>query len=245
MSTRASGSRGRAPSLGAALLAGAARLAGCGPQGSSTELVRELGGLALDSLAGAVGLESEPAEPPRQLTRAEINQIDGALIGASISDSPMAYFIAFAAKPDGKVTYYNPTKQSLTMQGGALLSGHGLGDERIGYRSDPAEDFLVAQRPVREWPGQVTRVMRFIDAEGRPFARTFLCAPRAIGPTRILVAEVTFDVIEVEETCRSPYRTIVNRYWADEETGFVWRSLQWYGPERGSLEISILTPFAP
>ncbi|MDF2235530.1 YjbF family lipoprotein [Albimonas sp. CAU 1670] len=226
------------------MLAGLALLAGCGAQGSTTELMRRLGETALSSLAGTVGLGETP-EPPRQLTRAEINQINGALIGASSNGSPMAYFLAYAAKPDGKVTYFNPTRQSLTFDGAALLSGHGLGDQRTGYRSDPDEDFLVTQRPVREWPGQVTRVMRFLDGVGRPFARTFLCAPRAIGPTELVIAEVTFDVIEVEETCRSPYLTIVNRYWADEETGFVWKSVQWFGPERGSLEISVLTPFAP
>jgi len=244
MSGRGGSKRAARRSSLAALAAGAMLLAGCGPQGSSTELLSRLGETAADALGDSLGLGGEPAAPPAPLTRAQINAIEGALLGVRVDDSPMAYFIAVAAKPDGTVTYYNPTKQSLTFKGGALLSGHALGDQRIGYRSDPQEDFLAAQRPVREWPGQVTRVMRFLDGVGEPFARTFLCAPRAIGPTQIEIAEVTFEVIEVEETCRSPYRTIANRYWADEETGFVWKSVQWFGPERGSLEISILTPFA-
>ena len=239
------GARRRRLSLAAALLAGAGVLAACGGQGSSTELLRRMGETAYASLSDSIGLGEESAEPPRVLTRAEINAIEGALIGVRVEGAPMAYFIAFAAKPDGTVTYFNPTRQSLAFDGAALLSGHALGDQRTGYRSDPSEDFLVARRPVREWPAQVTRVMRFLDGLGRPFARTFLCAPRPIGPTQISIAEVTFDVIEVEETCRSPYRTVIHRYWAEEDTGFVWRSVQWYGPERGYLEISVLTPFAP
>ncbi|SFI49423.1 YjbF family lipoprotein [Albimonas pacifica] len=259
MSARSSGTRAAAPRqpglgsgpgrvrrrlrLAAALLAGAGVLAACGGEGSSTELLRRLGSTALGSIGDQLGTTDE-AEPPRVLSRAEINAIEGALIGVQVEGAPMAYFLAFAAKPDGPVTYFNLARQSLAFDGAALLSGHALGDQRIGYRSDPSEDFLVAQRPVREWPGQVTRVMRFLDGVGRPFARTFVCAPRPIGPTQIPLAEVTFDVIEVEETCRSPYRTIVHRYWAEEETGFVWRSVQWFGPERGYLEISVLTPFS-
>lgn len=234
----------RRAGLAGMMLASAVALQGCGETGSSSDLLLQVTKAGLASTADQVGLGPE-APPAQVLTRDQINALSGALIGVSSNGSPMAYMLAIAARPDGQVVYFNGAKQSLVMDGGALASGHGLADPRIGYRSDPDEDFLVAQRPVAEWPAQVTRVMRFFDAQSRPFARTFLCAPRAVGPTQITLAEVTFDVIEVEETCRSPYQEFVNRYWADEETGFVWKSVQWYGPVLGSIEISILTPYAP
>ena len=226
-----------------ALLAGLTLLAACGREGSDQETLRRLSLTLVDQLRLVTGTQEE-GEPPRQLSRAEINDIDSALIGIAPPGEPLAYFVAFAAKPDGKVTYLNPSMQSVTLQGSAVHGVHSLGDQRIGYRADLAEDFLSAPRPVREWPAQVTRVIRFLDGVGRPFSRTFVCAPRPIGPTQLTLADVDFELIEVEETCRSPYRSFTNRYWADEETGFVWKSLQWIGPNRGSLEVTILTPFA-
>ncbi len=155
----------------------------------------------------------------------------------------LAYFAAYAVN-NGRVVYYNPGRQSLTFQGAALAATHGLGTDLAGYRSDPAEDPLVRNRPPAAWPEVVTRVYRFHDAFGDVYSRTFLCRPSVAGAEKLEIGELSFDLVRIEEPCRSTSDDFVNRYWVDAERGYVWRSEQWGGPELGSLTVEVLRPFA-
>jgi hypothetical protein len=45
----------------------------------------------------------------------------------------------------------------------------------------------------------------------------------------------------VEERCGGGAR-FVNRYWADAETGAVWRSEQWVGTDGRPMTIEVISP---
>lgn len=232
---------GRAAMAAALLLAAA--LAGCG-QGGRQEAMRSVGQLGLQELRRSLGMEAEgPRAEPATMTRAEIEAFPAALIAASIDGAPPAYFHA-AADNGGYVAYQGTGAQTLTFRGAALTATHGLTEDRAGYRSDPARDPLIAPRPPQDWPDRVVRALRFRDSAGKPFSRVFRCAPRVVGPATVTIAGLDFPLIEIEEPCRSPRHAFVNRYWAEAETGRVWKSEQWIGPLRGALTIEVLKPYA-
>ena len=219
-------------------------LAGLGAcsSGGEPDTVGRAASIAAGAAAELLGLGPEPA-PRQALTRAQINAFPAALIGVQRVGDDRTYFGAYSVN-NGRVVYYNPGGQSLTLHGAALASTHALGVDLAGYRSDPAEDPLVRPRPPQAWPEVLTRVYRFHDAFGDVYSRSFLCRPQVAGPERAEIAELTFDLVRIEELCRSTSDAFVNRYWVDGATGFVWRSEQWGGPEVGSLTIEVLRPFA-
>lgn len=236
------------PSLRSAALAAlvSAGLAGCsGGSGAGDDAGAAVLGQVGNLISSQVdGLFSDDAEagPPPTMTRAQIIGVRAAMVTASIDGSPDAFFVALAQNGP-RVTYVTPTRQSLTFDGMALASTHGLGVDLAGYKSDRDADPLITQRPLREWPAQVTRIYRYHDALGGLFSRTFECALRWVGPEQVEIFEIAYDLIQVEETCRSPQRSMTNRYWVDEASGYVWKSRQFVSPERGGLDIKVLVGF--
>lgn len=228
--------------LAALLCAG---LAGCsGGSGSGGDagaaVLGQAGAVIGDQVSGLFA--SAPDGPPPTMTRAQIAGVGASMVTGSIDGSPDAFFVAFAQNGP-RVTYMTPSRQSLTFDGMALASTHGLGVDLAGYKSDRAADPLITRRPLREWPAQITRIYRYHDALGGMFSRTFECALRWIGPEKVEIFEYSYDLIQVEEICRSPQRSTINRYWVDEATGFVWKSRQYISPERGGLDIKVLVGF--
>ncbi|SDX15397.1 Group 4 capsule polysaccharide lipoprotein gfcB, YjbF [Albimonas donghaensis] len=228
--------------VGLAVLAGCSGGTGSSGGDSGAAVLASVGDVIADQTSGLFGSDDEA--PPPTLTRAQINAINAALVTGSIDESPDAFFVALAINGP-RVTYMTPTRQSLTFDGMALAATHGLGVDLAGYKSDREADPLVTRRPLRDWPARVTRIYRYHDALGGLFTRTFECALRWIGTEPVEIYELTYDLVHVEELCASPYRKMINRYWVDEETGFVWKSRQYVSPERGSVDLKVLTPFAP
>lgn len=62
----------------------------------------------------------------------------------------------------------------------------------------------------------------------------------ARGP--VVILDRQYDLAAVEERCRGDDgAAIVNRFWLDPRTGFVWKSDQWAGPA-GRVRIEVLKP---
>ena len=47
----------------------------------------------------------------------------------------------------------------------------------------------------------------------------------------------------VTETCAGESGSFENLHLADVNTGFVWRSLQWLGPQQGLVDLRIVVPY--
>ena len=200
-------------------------LAACGSS-DTPSIYREAGVLLAGELGGLLGREGDAPQP---VTRAQLDEIPFATILVGRPGSPLSAPMFAAAVNDDYVTYVNAAGQSVTLRGGQVTATHGLIADLAAYRSDPGADPEVTRRPPEAWPQEVVRVYRDRDAGGRVFSRTMICRPRVLGPRRIEIAELGFDVVEIEEPCASPTRSLVNRYWVEPATGFMRRSEQWAG----------------
>lgn len=209
-----------------ALLLALAVLAGCG--NSDTPSIYRQAGAALAAEFGGV-LTREEAAPPADLTRAQLDEIPFATILVGRPGSSVRAALFASASNDGYVTYRNAARQSVTLRGGQVTATHGLIADLAGYRSDPEADPVVARRRPSQWPAEIVRAYRDRDAAGRLFSRTAVCRPEILGLSRIEIVERSFDLVLIEETCATPFRQFVNRYWVEPSTGFIRRSEQWAG----------------
>ncbi len=58
-----------------------------------------------------------------------------------------------------------------------------------------------------------------------------------------MILEVRHRGVVVSETCDGPERSFENLHFANIQTGFVWRSLQWLGPQQGLIDLEIVLPY--
>ena len=220
--------------IAAALLA---VLAGCGSSPGS-RLVEEAYQASVLAPAPEEGAAAAPT-----MTREIANSVPWAIIGVRLPGQEARGYLVASAAGNGNVAYVSAARRGVILRGDALAGTRGLGVDLVAYRSDDRLDPLVTPRPPADWPEAVTRVYRFRDGEGKIFSRAFACAPRVVGPAEIEVLERTYRTVEIEEACGNARHRFVNRYWVSPETGRARRSLQWMGPEKGSIEIDIVRRF--
>lgn len=221
----------------------AALALGLGAAGCGSDIGDAPGRARADLLAlgaGALGLGAPPPEPP---SRARLEAIGGAVIWVQLEGAPAGGALVALVENSGRVVYVSGDRRSLTFEGAQIVAANAVGAELAGYRSDPEADPTRRPRPLAEWPEEVVRVWRFRDAMGRPFARAAVCTPRAGAPEAVEVYGLTLTLTPVTEPCRTPAHAFTNRWWLEAETGRVWKSEQWLGPEAGMITIEVVRPF--
>ena len=62
-------------------------------------------------------------------------------------------------------------------------------------------------------------------------------------PQEIVILEVRHRGVAMTEICESDVYDFEALHLADVQTGFVWRSLQWLGPQQGLIDLEIVLPF--
>ena len=63
-----------------------------------------------------------------------------------------------------------------------------------------------------------------------------------IGSEQVQLPHQTLELVRFEETLQGPGFTATNLYWADPQTGFIWKSRQYLGPDQ-AVEIQQLKPY--
>ncbi len=215
--------------LALALLA-AAGLSACG----DTDAAR-FASVVRQSLTG-------PDETAREPTRAELNQVQLATIAVRPEGATRRSYLTATTVNDDYVTYYAPAGRSLTFKGGAIAGHRGLSHDLMGFNSSP-NDPLVTPAPLADWPDRVDRVYQFRGGDGKIFTRAVVCAPIRGEAVKLEIKEIVFDVVEVEDRCRSGALAFSNRYWVAVDTGLIWKSVQWTGPSVRALTVEIIRPF--
>ena len=61
----------------------------------------------------------------------------------------------------------------------------------------------------------------------------------------IEIVEVVHQGTQVAEFCEGPDASFQNLLFVGADTGRIWRSLQWLGPDQGSIDVEIIEPFEP
>jgi hypothetical protein len=210
-------------------------LAGCGS--GENEIVRE----ALTQLGWTRG-ERAPAAAARPIRRADIEAADVAAIWARLESDPAPALMYATSMNDGYVTYLSPFRQSLTLRGSQITGTRGLGSDLLSaWSSSP--DPLASPMPPASWPAGVERTYEFPAWAARGRIERFTCRFEVGGLSEMVILEVRHQGVEISETCTGPSGSFENLHFADAATGFVWRSLQWVGPETDLVDLQILEPY--
>jgi len=209
-------------------------LAGCSSSGTS-----DLG--MVTTLAKQSLFPVEPPAPPRELTRAELDQIPYATIALSFDGGPRSFIVPLADN-GGYLTYQDANRRGLVMLGGAVTGTLALGEDLRAVHHD-RRDPIAYSKPLAEWPQQVFRDYQFTVRDGADYRVTLDCVFQKVAAERVEIIEVSFDLVRMSETCTNAARQVTNTYWVEADTGFVWKSEQWLGPQLGQATVEIVRPY--
>lgn len=219
----------------------AAGLAACSSGGYST--TERIAPLAEDALfGGPIFGDDEEVQAPPEFTRAQLNAVPFATIAIKDPEGNRAFVVPLADN-GGHLVYQDALRRGVVMFGGLVTATQGLPYNLAAVRY-ALDDPIAKPRPVTEWPGSVFRNYQFVGRGGaRNFQITTSCVYQVIAREQIEIIELLFDTVRIAENCSNAVRTFTNTYWADPETGFVWRSEQWIGPRQDPLNIEIIRPY--
>lgn len=224
------------------LMACLGALAACSSGGGS--VFERLAPLMQNTVLGGLipGGEEPVPELPVDVTRADLNAVPYAMIALRIEDSPPA-FVVPVADNGGYLVYQDTARRAVVMHGGLITATHGLGHD-LDALAHEREDPVAVPTPLPEWPGSILRSYRFAVQGTDGYQIAVGCTfERGVRET-IEIVELTFEVVRIVETCSNPRRTFTNTYWVDPDSGFIWRSQQWVGPNLEPMMIDIIRPYA-
>lgn len=225
---------GREPARALLALALVTALGACSSQGQT--YLQRLGG----EIQGAV-LPDEPEEPRPERTRAELDEIPYATIAVTFEERRA--FLVPLADNGGYLDYRDETRRGIRMLGGAVAGSEGLGEDLEGVRH-AVDDPVAYPTPLAEWPRERHRSYQYRQRDLPEYIITLACRFERLARESIEIIELSYDVVRVSEVCRNQRREVVNTYWVEEDTGFIWKSRQWIGPTVGQVTIEIIRPYA-
>ena len=123
----------------------------------------------------------------------------------------------------------------LATDGARVVATAGTANNLAATRFDSPDPLDDVTR-LAERPATARRVVDLVPASRDPSRMRFGVALEC----RMRAERVT-EGLFVEERCGGGAR-FVNRYWADAETGAVWRSEQWVGVEDRPVMIEVVSP---
>lgn len=219
-------------------LAGILAVAGCSGGTGASSLFPELFSAARGSIAQKAARRTQGARPP--LTRAALDQIEGAFIEATLERSgQLAYLFRSAVRRDtgpGEIVQWRTEDNvTLTLRAGLLIATRGLGGDVVS-----AEVPAAAGRVGPARPGARALFFRTGDLEEHRIA--LACDLVDLGPDPVVIVERRHPTRHLRETCTSEDGgQVQNEYWIDSRAGIVWQSVQWAGPHVGYLRLRQLT----
>lgn len=205
----------------------------------SDNVLEQLARSGIGSLLGG----EEKAPPPPLPTRAQLDKINAALLSIQFKDDPATGFIGAINRTfDGYVTYQDKTRRSIIVRGALVTGLQGFKYDLSAIKTQ-ANDPVVNQTPVDSWPKSVFRSYQFTLQSAADYQISVKCEITRLAPEQIIVFEKRYDVTRMQEVCTNERRQFINTHWADSETGFIWRSEQWLGPNLRPATISVVNPF--
>jgi hypothetical protein len=189
--------------------------------------------------------ERAPAEAAPQagpITREAITRADVATIRARLVEDAVPTYLFAASDNGGYVTYASGIRQTLTLRGSWITGSRGLGWDLLSALSS-RPDPLVQAIPLAQWPTSVQRSYEFSAFAPQGRIESFECRFAFGAISEIVILQVRYRGVEVTETCEGESGSFENLHFADASTGFVWRSLQWLGPQQGMIDLEMILPY--
>lgn len=181
-----------------------------------------------------------PASAQR-LTRAMIDKSGLALIRARLGEDAPVNRLAAVTRHGPYVTYLTRGGQHLTLNGAAITATRGIGHDLLAAEISP-NDPLTTLTPPSEWPDKLRREYRFYSDGPAGRVAAFSCRLAATGKGDITIVEVTYRTVRFIEDCTGDGQSFQNVYFADVNTGFIWRSRQWVSPRLPQIDYDVLEP---
>lgn len=210
-------------------------LAGCGtPAGD-----------VMGALWGARNTENAAGRTAPKPDRAAIAEADLAAIVATGQLYGITAVAVAQQMRAGRIIYRSVENRSVTLNGGLVFTSRGFGTNLQAVETAADDPLVTAMRPA-DWPDQLTRTYRF-SARGPEFAALTARCEITRGQTvsEITVVEVARQTLPVTARCiTADGQVFINRHFIDPDSGTLWRSLQWTGPDQGYLLIDVIAPFS-
>ncbi|MGG7567525.1 YjbF family lipoprotein [Rhodovulum sp. DZ06] len=218
----------RAAALGLAL-----GLAACGVAGDDYQR-------AGDMVLGALGGDEPAAPPPNYEQVAALPYATLALrVEVAQPEGTPPALLAATTRLEGRTWYLDAQRRGIGLTGGRLVGTRGMAQDVIGAPLQPGDPLAGNLRPA-DWPAETLVIQRRRDGLGDEKTRAFACRIENAGPEVVELYQVTRPLVRMREHCANVRGAYVNDHWIDPETGRMWRTRQWAGPETGYLSIAII-----
>ena len=204
-------------------------LAGCDlPPGIDFDSVK-------NSLAVSSGLESAPG-----ITLEQAGQIPYASLGYRIGNSA-EYIVVLAATTAEGLIWTSADHRALVTADGRVTRTAGF-DWNLANTSFAQSDPVSTGLQRMTTNVSVTRTLDLRDINRFGVAVQSIFTP--VRKTTIAILGTNLNVLEVNEDCRCSDMdwNFTNVFWADIDSGFVWKSVQTIHPNLGPLSIEVLRP---
>ncbi len=226
----------RRPLLAAAL---GLAVAGC----SNGEFNPIVEAAVLEILPGERAPEADPAAAAAgPLTREQLTRADIATIRAKLTGDATPTYLFAASDNGGYVTFASGIRQTLTLRGSFVTGSRGLGWDLLSALSS-RPDPLVTPIPPGQWPTVVQRSYEFSAFAPQGRIEAYECRFEFGEVEELVILQVRHRGVSVTEICENETGSFENLHLADVATGFVWRSIQWLGPQQGLIDLQIVEPF--
>jgi Group 4 capsule polysaccharide lipoprotein gfcB, YjbF len=215
-------------------------VAGCTNEGLNPIVEEGYRGVSQRVLGGTPA--TDRAEPPRALTRSDIEASGRAAVRARLLSDDRGTLLYGVVENNGVVTYASALRQTLGFRGGMLVSTRGLGYDLLSATSSQP-DPVVRPTPPQSWPSEVVRTYQFPANAPQGRIEQYSCTFEYGDVRTITILTKPQRGVEISETCTGEAgSSFENLYFADLRTGFIWRSIQWTGPKQGLIDIEVIEP---
>lgn len=176
------------------------------------------------------------------LSRKRIDAVPYASMAARIGSGPRSLIILDSFDGD-RLIWVSADHVALVTRGGRIVESAGLPQNLVGtqfLRADPVMDILS----VGNSGSAAERLVSLVppDQYDLPIISHFTPA----GDEAIEIVGLRFNTIKFQEhcVCRDIGWRFTNHYWADNRTGFIWKSQQHIHPQLPVVAFDVLKPAA-
>ncbi len=212
-----------------------AGLASCSSSGPNEVTAAVLGELRASETA-----EASAPDVAKTITRAQVDRLGLAMLRVEETLIEKTGLLVAVRGDEGRITYSARGDRRLVLEGGLIQSTYGY-----GYNLEPVEtvemDPIANPRPIGDWPATVERHY-MLDSTGLGTAVRFDCVFQTGSSKPHEILDRRVDVVVVAETCEAGGTRFENRHLVEADTGYIWSSAQWTGPDQGTLIYEVLEP---
>lgn len=178
--------------------------------------------------------------PGPPITRAQVAEMPYATLYARFGKAPPSVLVL------GR--YAGEDLHWISADRGVLVTRHGRLVRTVGFQKNLLATRGIGTDPIAAGLHQLAgdgAFTRLVDiGPGNHFQVPVSSRMERVQDETIEILELRFSTVQVREHCTSETLRweFVNHYWADQRTGFIWKSIQHVVPDLPPFELEVLKP---